>query len=328
MLPNWIIIGVPKASTSSLFRWLVDHPQAAGSSEKETYYFVDPDTHMFRAQANVGDHGIAGYEKLFAHCDASASAVLEATPSYIYSQTALRALPELQSRPTFIVVLREPVAQLRSLHSYFQQNWSWIPAGMGFRDFIAALDAGHADFGGNELAENALANAWYTDHLRRWRSAAGADRLHIILFEDLVENSSAIMQGLATKMGIDPAFYQSYHFPVENSTYIARIRLLQRLNVRIRRHLPQGKIYTLLRSAYRAVNTRRPTRAERDLATEQQLTRRFAPMLEELEREFGLDISKWRRQADQYLSQAPDIAVESPHTAPARLVRAGTSVVP
>ena len=27
MTPNWIIIGAPKAGTSSLFQWLADHPQ-------------------------------------------------------------------------------------------------------------------------------------------------------------------------------------------------------------------------------------------------------------------------------------------------------------
>ena len=81
MLPNWIIIGVPKASTSSLFRWLADHPQAAGSTQKETYYFVDPGTHMFRPECNIRDHGIAGYEGHFAQCDAAAKVVVEATPS-------------------------------------------------------------------------------------------------------------------------------------------------------------------------------------------------------------------------------------------------------
>ncbi len=303
MLPNWIIIGVPKASTSSLFRWLVDHPQAGGSAEKETYYFVDPGTHMFRPEGNVRDQGIRGYAKLFAHCDPGASVVVEATPSYIYSEAAIRELPTLPNQPNFIVVLREPVAQLRSLHSYFQQNWNWIPADMGFRDFIAAVERGQSEFDGNELAQNALGNAWYPDHLRRWQAAAGANRLEIILFEDLIENSGAVMRRLAAKMDIDPGFYDSYDFPVENSTYIARNKLLQSLNVRIRSQLPRGRIYAMLRKAYRTLNTRRPAAADRDLETERKLARRFAPMLEELEREFGLDVSRWRRQAARCVSQ-------------------------
>ncbi|WP_310467432.1 hypothetical protein [Sphingomonas sp.] len=315
MLPNWIIIGVPKASTSSLFRWLADHPRAAGSENKETYYFVDPGTHMFSSDSNVRNHGLAGYEALFAHCDPSSAVILEATPSYIYSDTALQELPKLPGKPSFIVVLREPVAQLRSLHAYFQQNWSWIPADMPFGDFIAAVDAGHAAFRGNELAENALANAWYSDHLRRWTAAAGAERLEIVLFEDLVDDSRRVMQRLAGRMGIDPGFYDSYEFPIENSTYVARSALLQSLNIRLRAHLPRGRIYPLLRKAYRAINTRRPASADRDVECERMLAARFAPMIDELEREFGLDLTKWRHPVPR--GQAGAVAERQPVAAPA-----------
>lgn len=298
MLPNWIIIGAPKASTSSLFRWLVDHPQVAGSAEKETYYFVDPGTHMFRPDRNFGDHGLWGYEQLFASCDPSADVVVEATPSYLYSETALRQLPQLPTRPSFIVVLREPVEQIRSLYSYFQQNWSWIPGDMTFRDFVEVVDEGAADFNGNELAANALQNAFYTEHLRRWEAAVGTDRMMILVFEDLVTDSRGTMRRVAQRMGINPTFYDTYSFPVENATYVARNARLQKLNIWLRSRLPQGALYRLLRSAYRAVNTRSLAEVDRELRTERLLSRRYAPMLEELERCFGLDLSTWKRKFD------------------------------
>src|SRR5688572_5812110 len=47
MLPNVIIAGAPKCGTSSLFRWLTDHPQVGGSTMKETYFFIDPESHMY-----------------------------------------------------------------------------------------------------------------------------------------------------------------------------------------------------------------------------------------------------------------------------------------
>ena len=127
MFPNWIIAGAPKAGTSSLFRWLTDHPDVTGPLEKETYYFVDPGTHMFRSQRNFYEGGLAGYSKLFDSCDRSSKIIIKSTPGYVYSKTALRELPALPSAPRFIFVLREPVAQLRSLFTYFQQNWNWIP---------------------------------------------------------------------------------------------------------------------------------------------------------------------------------------------------------
>jgi len=299
MLPNWIIAGAPKTATSSLFRWLADHPEAAGSAEKETYYFVDPGTHMFQEDSNFANHGIAGYETLFEYCPASAKVVVESTPGYIYSATALRELPHLATLPKFIFVLREPVAQLQSLFVYFQQNWNWIGRDLSFADFIAAVEEGKSDFKGNELAVHALRNAWYPEHLRRWQAAVGSERMLILLFEDIVGDSRGAMQRVARQLGIDPAFYDDYEFPAENVTYEARIGALQDLNIWIRSRLPKGRLYGALRRLYRAANTRPASRQSPDVAVVRRLTDYFAPMLDELERDFDLDLTTWRAAAQR-----------------------------
>ena len=317
MLPNWIIAGAPKTATSSLFRWLVDHPQAAGSAEKETYYFVDPGTHMFQEDRNFARHGLAGYETLFKDCPVSAKVVVESTPGYMYSETALRELPRLPTQPKFIFVLREPVAQLQSLFVYFQQNWNWIDRDLSFADFIAAVDEGKSEFKGNELAVHALRNAWYPDHLHKWRAAVGRERMLVLLFDDLVSDSRATMQWVARQLGIDPAFYDDYEFPAENVTYEARFGALQDFNIWIRSRLPQGRLYEALRRLYRAANTRPAKRQNPDEEVVRELTERYAPMLVELERDFQLDLTTWRKAAEQRgvdSGVAPDAGAQ---TAPA-----------
>ena len=314
MLPNWIIVGAPKTATSSLFRWLIDHPEAAGSVEKETYYFVDPGTHMFQEDSNFGRHGIAGYEALFAGCPASAKVIAESTPGYMYSTTALRELPRLPTQPNFIFVLREPVAQLQSLFVYFQQNWNWIGRDLSFAEFIAAVEDGTNDFKGNELAVDALRNAYYPEHLRRWQAAVGRERMVILLFEEVVGDSRSAMQRVARQLGIDPAFYDDYEFPAENVTYEARIGALQDLNIWIRSHLPKGRLYEALRRLYRAANTRPAKRPSPDAAVVRRLTERFAPMLDELELEYDLDLTAWRTAAQRraFASTAESCAADQP----------------
>jgi hypothetical protein len=294
VLPNWIVAGAPKCSTSSLFQWLVAHPEVDGSVEKETCYFVDPGTHLFRPGSNFRDHGVDGYSEYFEGCDPRAKVVVESTPAYLYSQTALRELPNIASRPSFIFILREPVSQLRSLFTYFQQNWTWIPRTMTFGDFISTVQKGESDFGGNELAENALLYAWYSEHLLHWRAAAGLDRMVVLLFEDLVSDSRRAMRRLADRLGIDPGFYDTYDFEPENTSYVVRSAILQDLNIFIRERLPKGRLYEAARSLYRAANTRRPDRAQSEPDLERRLAEYYSPMLTELEEEFGLDLGKWR----------------------------------
>lgn len=316
VLPNWIIAGAPKSSTSSVFRWLVDHPQVDGPLEKETYYFMDPGTHMFRPQSNFRDHGIGGYERHFSNCNASAKVVVESTPGYFYSQTALRELPKLRTRPSFVFVIRDPVSQLRSLFTYFQQNWNWIPREMSFSEFISTVEHGRSNFGGNELATNALSNAWYSDHLRRWQAVVGQDRMFLLLFDDVVNDSRGTMRRVADLMGIDPSFYDTYDFVPENSTYVARSARLQDLNILVRGLLPKGRLYNAMRRIYRAANTCPPNVRHCDHQAESLLAERYIPMLAELEQEFELDLAEWRTALHAKLvlpaKMLRDVEIEQP----------------
>lgn len=312
MLPNWIIAGAPKAGTSSLFRWLVDHPQADGSAVKETYYYSDPGTHMHVRGSSFHAGGVAGYEKIFAHCNPAAKVILESTPGYMYGQTALAHLPGLPSRPDFIFMLREPTAQLKSLFSYFQNNWDWIPAGMSFRGFIDELDRGGASFRGNELAQHALENADYSAYLRRWVAACGHERVHIFLFETMIADKAQFMAALARRIGIDPSFYETYDFPLENSSYAVRSRLLQALNLKLRRLLPKGAAYEGLRRLYRAFNTvPAPGSHILDAEMERELARRYAHVADDVAREFGVDTSIWKNKSTPEAVKKPMAAFSS-----------------
>ena len=42
LIPALFLGGAPKSGTSSVFKWLDDHPDVIGSSPKETDFFADP----------------------------------------------------------------------------------------------------------------------------------------------------------------------------------------------------------------------------------------------------------------------------------------------
>ena len=76
MLPNLLIIGVPKAGTTSIFSYLNLHKDVFGSNPKEPGYF-----HPLRWGEKLAN--IAKYEKAFSGYSNQKYA-MEATPGYFY----------------------------------------------------------------------------------------------------------------------------------------------------------------------------------------------------------------------------------------------------
>jgi hypothetical protein len=221
--------------------------------------------------------------------------ILESTPLYLYSETALRHLPDLPTTPKFLFVLREPAEQIHSVFNYFRNNWDWIPADLSFPDFMRQVDAGTAQFGGNEVAANAVRYATYVEHLAKWRDRVGADRMCVLQFEQLVRDPGAFMQRTAAFAGLDAGFFDDYAFGASNSTYTPRIGLLQKLNIAVRDRLPRGAVYRAARSVYRRINTTAPppTPAD-DLKVLAELRERFEEPNRRLAAAFDIDLSLWQ----------------------------------
>ncbi|MGD9168500.1 MAG: sulfotransferase domain-containing protein [Candidatus Thiodiazotropha sp.] len=293
-LPNFVIAGAPKAGTSSVHGWIADHPQAVGSTEKETYFFVDPNTHMYRKDANV-THGLDKYSAYFpVPSTHNPTVVLESTPSYLYYETALNGIASLPTKPKCLFILREPSAQIYSLYQYFKNNWDWIPYDQSFSDYLKSVRESNANYKGNEIAENAIKYGCYVDYLIRWREKLGEDRILVLTFDELKRDEKKFTKQIARWLGLDPDFYDSYDFPRDNETYTAKSVGLQRLNIAVRSKLPKGRLYNWVKSMYRQVNTAKPkgpSDDERHIIDE--LKEEFVRANSRLANEFGLDLGNW-----------------------------------
>lgn len=296
-VPNFIICGAPKSGTSSLFRWIADHPDALGSSEKETYVCVDPGSHMYDEKLHIS-RGVKSYSAFFPSVERTAgkSVILESTPGYMYYRTALNSIPFLSSSPKCLFVLREPGNQIYSLFNYFKNNWSWIDNKMTFEQYLAALRSGveRDVFKGNELASNALENARYVDHLRRWKAALGEERMKVCDFDDLKNDHVTFTKSIAQWLGLDPTFYDDYPFPRDNETYAVKISWLQKFNVFIRAVIPRGLTYDFIRVLYRKINTSPPVGpSDHEKIIISGLSKSFKDANDELRKEFGLKLPGW-----------------------------------
>lgn len=297
MLPNVIILGAPKSGTTSTHLWITDHPDVAGPAVKETEYFVDKSSHAYRSESNFMNQGLPGYERFFEDAEAlKPKVVIEAGPDYMYQQIALQELPDLETKPKFLFVLREPAAQIYSLFHYLRNNWQYLPRSMTFSEYIALVREGSPTLAHHELLHNAIDNARYLIHIEKWIERAGEDRVRVYLFDDLVRDSRKYIERLCQDLEIDPAFYENYGFKKGNETYRVRSHALQKLNVKIRSKLPRGKLYDWVRATYRSYNTEsgKGEMTAEEAITIENLKQEFAADNNALAERFQLDLSSWR----------------------------------
>ena len=249
---------------------------------------------MYRPDCHIAG-GLEQWRSAFPEqIGADTNTIIESTPGYLYSQTALEHIPRLPSTPRCLFILREPAAQVYSLYTYFRDNWDWIPADMSFAGFLDAVRAGNHEFNGNELARNALHYAKYVDHLLPWRERLGPERMKVTTYDRLQADPAGLVHEIASWLGLDPSFYESYGFPRENETYQPRSRALQRVNIAVRRLLPKGGAYQGLRRMYRLLNTTRPDRqSEENARIVHSLRAEFQDANSRLASEFDLDLHAW-----------------------------------
>ena len=297
-LPNVVIAGAPKCGTTSLFTWLTAHPEVCGSTLKETRFLFDADARRLRQGANIHDHGLAAYEAYFRHCDPTRTrVVLEATPGYLYQQTAPRVLASLEPRPRVLFILRNPSDRVYSAYHSVRFR-AFLDPTTGFRDYLAQVRDGQP----GERVDDAVERSQYVDYLRPWLECFPRASVDILLYERLREDPRRFMKDLAERLGIEPGFYEHYGFPHKRLTQEIRRPALHRTLARATGLVvrdPDGKAMRMLRKAfggaYASVNVspKPPSKTAEDRRLLADLDRHFAPYNARLARELDLDLSPW-----------------------------------
>jgi hypothetical protein len=300
-LPNLVVAGAPKCGTSSLFRWLADHPEACGSEPKETFYLMDEGHPLLRRGSNFHTRGLEGYEEFFGGCDRRARVVFEATTHYIYQRTALEALSRLKTEPRIVFMLRKPSERVYSSFRYSQNNLANVRRDLTFARFVEL-----SKNGGAELEEAAGASAFvlrgdirfsrYVEYLTPWVERFGRERVHVLLFEDLKANPRGFMKEFATRVRLDPSFYDSYDFPLKNETFGVRYPSLHRGVRRLNGLVPAAGLKGALKRVYlkaQSGGTENNGKSPEDARALEELEREFRPFNRRLADELGLNLSAW-----------------------------------
>jgi Sulfotransferase domain len=254
-LPNLVIAGVTKAGTTSLFRYLGQHPDIGAADEKELDHYA-PMVHGGQPPP------IEEYARHFAAV-ADAPWRLEASPRYFIGGPALvQRLRDDLGTPKVLIALREPVSRMWSSYTY-KRSKSRLPAGMTFADFYdecrrVADDRSERD--PDDAGYRTLATGVYADFLPDWFDVLGSG-VRVVFFDDLAAHPQQTVTELCTWLGLDAAPVAGFDLDVRNATYQPRSAALrttaQRANSRLKRLVPEDSpVNQTLRRAYQRINSR------------------------------------------------------------------------
>lgn len=298
-LPNLFIIGAPKCGTTSLFRWLADHPQVCASQPKETWFFADKELEYISLLPNRTTHEVSDYLRMFAPVTEQTRVKMEGSTHYLYSQPALEFITGIKPQPKIIVLLRDPTLRIWSHFNYIKQK-SAEPLDLSFPKFVEAILNGNetkkfSDHGLDQhLLQNQLDYSNYLAYLAPWLEEIPKDDIRMYTLDDLQRNGRDVITKIAAWLNIDPAFYVDYGLTVRNAGR-------QPVAVRARRKLRKYATYlppTVKSWGGRAIDRihrdKRDSRSAEELDAIEQLSGFFAEANKHLENATGLNLSTWK----------------------------------
>ena len=139
--PNFYVVGAPKCGTTSLYRYLSEHPQIFLPKKKELHFFSRPE--LDRYSKGTGDRQVLQslprqlheYESFYNGVSASEIAIGDISPSYFVHLGAAARIKSYNNEAKVIVCLRNPIDKA------FSQYMHQVALGKEPLSFYQAIEA-------------------------------------------------------------------------------------------------------------------------------------------------------------------------------------------
>jgi hypothetical protein len=321
MLPDFFVIGAPKAGTTALHVALAGHPQVFMSRTKEPKHFLTdgpPPTRGGPGDAKTFSEYVwrrDDYSALFADA-APGQLVGESTPFYLFDQGAQRRIREAVPRARLVALLRDPIDRA---HSNWTHLWSagLEPEG----DFVraCALEERRAEAGWAPFWRY-LGLGRYGEQLQRLYEVFPREQVLVLRYRNLREHPAETLDVILDFLGVEPGRVDEV--PAENVTAHASPTLTNRAvsaalraGSRLEGLLPDAAwrrtSEALSRRLQREQRPREPLRPEQ----REQLLPRVADDVAALERVTGESFADWLdgARSDQRRALQPQGKIGTAH---------------
>lgn len=194
-LPTFLIIGIEKSGTTSIYNYLKQHHQVYMSPIKETN-FLERDWEESQIEKKAKIITFEAYCNLFK--DATDEiAIGEASPNYLFHyKTSSQRIDRYVPNVKMIAILRDPVQ--RAYSDYLMHIRDAINFGKVKSLYEQAKFSSHSSF--------TIRKGFYYEPVKYFFEKFGRQRVKIYLYDDLCQDSIALMQDIYRFIGVDDSF--------------------------------------------------------------------------------------------------------------------------
>ncbi|MEM9542897.1 MAG: sulfotransferase [Cyanobacteria bacterium P01_E01_bin.42] len=204
-LPNFLILGAAKTATTSIYRYLKQHPQIFMSGAKEPNFFAfEGEPPNFRGPRDLDEPTIIDIERYRTLFDSVTDelAIGEASVLYLSTPHTPERIHHHIPDAKLMAFVRDPVDRAFSNFLHLRREKR-----EPFQDFEAALQAE------SERIEQGWKPFWYYkqqgfyyQHLQRYLQYFDRDRLGVWLFEDFQKDPLTVLQQIFQFLEVDDSF--------------------------------------------------------------------------------------------------------------------------
>jgi hypothetical protein len=254
-LPQILIIGAIKSGTSSLYRWLVQHPQVAppATGRKELRFFdnsFDRGESWYRSQFPLSSK----LERGAYPGTVAGAGCIEATANYLFHPLVPERMASVIPEARLVVLLRNPVD--RAISHYAMSVRSGVEdlpletaiatEAERIAPSLAAATAGEPSHG--RLMEyeyhSYVTRGLYAEQLRRWYEHFDRSQVFVQRSEDLFADPESVCRRILSFLGLEP--WSGPRFPMRNPDRPAPVEIDLRESLEARFAEPNEELAELV----------------------------------------------------------------------------------
>lgn len=282
-----MIVGAQKAGTTSLLRYLGEHPDCISHPQKEFAYFLNDTDYNSKYQL--------AFEKYYSKQNVNSNSTLIAKSATLYtSEIAIQRLYEHNPKCEIVLILRNPID--RTYSSYLLEK----NAGSIHYEFDKIPDLLSTKSGWEYQLFIDL--SIYVNHLKMIYKYFPANQVSVFLFEDLQNDTITVCQKIFGKLGLDTGFTPEIaikHNPTKINRSFSYARTLNKIlssEGRFRKfvsHILPSYSFYRFGNFVRELNKTTSSYAPMNPQTRMTLGDFFQPYNKQLSELLGRDLAQW-----------------------------------